>query len=160
VNAPFAATDVRGQFRSGVSERFDTFIRAEGPRMVTATLMMGVSTSQIVADIPIVGMGGMVDCRLCCVEAAGSQKDFQRHVAPFSHDQPVAMKMVIKPALDPVDLATIHKVDLVQDNHIRKCHLAEFQFHHLGRQKNLFSVYEADDAVEPDLAKPTGNRRR
>ena len=60
------------------------------------------------------------------------------------------MEPVVEPCLDPLDLLRGDEIDLVEDQHVGECHLAELQFHHLGGSEYLLRVHDAHDAVQPD----------
>ncbi len=84
------------------------------------------------------------------IKPADRQQDFQRHISAGCLDEPIAVEPVVEPCLDPLDLLRGDQIDLVEDEHVGECHLAELQFHHLRRSEYLLRVHDAHDAVQPD----------
>src|SRR5262245_61642434 len=84
------------------------------------------------------------------IKPADRQQDFQRHVSAGCLDQPIAVKSVIEPGLDPLDFLQGDEIDFIEDEHVGEGYLTELQFHHLRGREDLLRVQDTHDAVQPD----------
>src|SRR5271167_4018638 len=67
--------------------------------------------------------------------------------------------MAVEPSPDLLDLLGTRQAHLVQDQHVGKPDLAEFEVHQrgiLGVREDLVRVHHADDAVQPDPVPQVG----
>ena len=96
------------------------------------------------------GVGGSVELRAVGVEPPDAEQDFERDVASFRLQQPVAVEAIVEPCPDPLGLLGPDEVDLVEDHHVSRRDLPDLQLHVLGSREDLLRVDNADDAVEAD----------